>query len=122
MSDIKDLQISFKDSKTFEERLAESKKIREKYPDRIPVIVEKNETATVNQIDKRKYLVPKDLSFSQFLYIVRKRINLNQSEALFLFVNNKLVPSNKSIFDVYDKEQDKDGFLYIIYNNENTFG
>ena len=61
-------------------------------------------------------------SFSQFLYIVRKRINLNQSEALFLFVNNKLVPSNKSIFDVYDKEQDKDGFLYIIYNNENTFG
>lgn len=122
MSDIKDLPLSFKNSKTLEERIAESKKIREKYPERIPIIVEKNETSNVKEIDKKKYLVPKDLSFSQFLFIVRKRINLNQSEALFLFVNNKLVPSNKSIAEVYDKEQDKDGFLYIIYNNENTFG
>jgi GABA(A) receptor-associated protein len=54
---------SYRDSTTLEKRLAESQRIRAKYPDRIPVIVERaaNRTA-VPQIDKNKFLVPSDLS------------------------------------------------------------
>ena len=37
--------------------MAESSKIRSKYPDRIPVIVQKVETSNIERIDKRKYLV-----------------------------------------------------------------
>ena len=122
MSNINELRCPFKHLKSLEERKIESKKIREKYPDRIPVIVERNENSDIKEIDKNKYLVPSDLSFSQFVYIIRKRIQLHKSQSLFLFVNNKLVPSNKSVTEIYHSDKDEDGFLYVIYNNENTFG
>lgn len=114
---------SFKESKTLEERKAESNKIIEKYPERIPIIVEKSSRSTFkDDIDKKKYLVPKTLSFSQFIYIIRKRIKIKECEALFIFVNNKIAPSNSSIEAIYSKCKDQDGFLYVIYTNENTFG
>ena len=122
MTDINKLKCKFKDSKTFDERLVESNKITEKYPNRIPIIINKSEESTLKDIDKQKYLVPNELTFSQFVYIVRKRIHLNESESLFLFINNKLVPSNKSMKEVYDVDKDNDGFLYDNYTNENTFG
>ena len=37
-----ELPVSFKNSKPFEDRLAESKKIREKYPERIYKMMNKN--------------------------------------------------------------------------------
>ena len=122
MTDIKDLKCTFKSSKSLEDRISESNKIIEKYPDRIPIIVEKSADSNLKDIDKQKYLVPKELTFSQFLYIIRKRIHLNEAEALFIFINNKLVPSNKSMNEVYDVDKDEDGFLYVTYTNENTFG
>jgi GABA(A) receptor-associated protein len=52
----------FKDSHPFEVRCAESSKIRGKYQDRIPVIVEKVPKSSIPDIDKKKFLVPADLS------------------------------------------------------------
>ena len=40
-----------------DQRCQESNKIRQKYPDRIPVIVQKVEGSNIEKIDKRKYLV-----------------------------------------------------------------
>ena len=39
---------------TVERRKSESTRIREKYPDRIPVIVEKVEKSDIPDIDKKK--------------------------------------------------------------------
>ena len=39
-----------------ERRKTESARIREKYPDRIPVIVEKVEKSDIPDIDKKKYV------------------------------------------------------------------
>jgi GABA(A) receptor-associated protein len=123
MDTIDTLKCSFKKSKTHDERCKESVKIKEKYPDRIPVIVEKSEKCTlVHDIDKQKYLVPMTLSCSQFLYIIRKRIRVSDSEALFIFINCNLVPSSKTMGEIYSSEKDTDGFLYVTYTNENTFG
>ena len=80
--------------------------------------VEKNDKCTFQDIDKRKYLVPKDLSMHQFTFIIRKRIKLNPSQAIFLMINNTLCPSNTTIGEVYDEYHDEDGFLYIKYNGE----
>ena len=70
----------------------------------------------------KKYLVPGDLNMSHFIYVVRKRIKLEPSETLFLMVNNQLCPSNIVLSEVYEKYKDEDGFLYIVYSAENTFG
>ena len=113
--------ISFKDLFPFEKRKMNSEIIRNKYPDKIPVICEKNNKNTPN-IDKNKYLIPLDLSLGQFMNVIRKRIKLNSSIALYIFIDGN-IPSNTQLLSVlYDDYKDKDGFLYMIYDIENTFG
>ncbi|CAG5094316.1 Oidioi.mRNA.OKI2018_I69.XSR.g13446.t2.cds [Oikopleura dioica] len=145
----------FKADHPLEQRMAESSKIRSKYPDRIPVIVQKVETSNIERIDKRKYLVPSDITAAQFMWIIRKRINLDAERAIFLFVD-KMVPQSRfvqssveqcdsdsdsqnsdscesqsgkvrvaftwTMGELYQQHKDEDGFLYVAYSGENTFG
>lgn len=113
---------SFKEEHPLEKRQAEALRIREKYPDRIPVIVEKSERSDIPDIDKKKYLVPSDLTVGQFVYVIRKRIQLNPEKAIFIFVKNLLPPTAALMMTVYDEHKDEDGFLYIQYSGESTFG
>jgi GABA(A) receptor-associated protein len=115
----------FIDKYTFFERNTESYKIMKRYPDRIPVICEKNRhDVSCPEIDKHKYLVPYDITVGQFIYVIRKRIRLPASSALFLFVGEEatLLPINSEMSDVYHQYKNKDGFLYILYSKENVFG
>merc|ERR1712032_999920 len=113
---------SFKSEHPLEKRQAEALRIREKYPDRIPVIVEKAGRSDIPDIDKKKYLVPGDLTAGQFVYVIRKRIKLSPEKAIFIFVNNILPPTAALMSSIYDEHKDEDGFLYIVYSGENTFG
>jgi GABA(A) receptor-associated protein len=74
------------------------------------------------RIDKIKYLVPKDLTVGQFLYVIRKRMRLSSEKALFVFVNNTMPPTTQMVGDIYNRHKDSDGFLYLYYSYENTFG
>ena len=114
--------MGFKEDHSLEMRKSESKKILFKYPNRIPIIVEKSDNCSLPDISKKKYLVPNDMSMSQFLYVVRKRIELEPSKSLFIMINNHLVPSAKSVGVIYEDDKDEDGFLYMVYSAENTFG
>ena len=113
---------NFKKSKSESERISESSKIIERYPDRIPIIVEKDKKCKIKDIDKNKFLVPNDMTLGQFIYVVRKRIKLDPTEALFFFVNNILCNNTQTLGEIYKTYKDKDGFLYILYTSENTFG
>merc|ERR1711991_1086764 len=96
--------------------------MREKYPDRIPVIVEKANGGDIPDIDKKKYLVPADLTVGQFVYVIRKRIKLSPEKAIFIFVDEVLPPTAALMSSIYEEHKDEDGFLYITYSGENTFG
>ena len=86
-----------------EKRKIEAAKIREKYPDRLPVICEKSATSKLPDIDKTKYLVPNDLSAYHFNYIIRKRIKLPETGSLYFFVNGKyLLKGDTLMNDVYE--------------------
>ncbi|CAH1448274.1 unnamed protein product [Lactuca virosa] len=113
---------SFKLEHPLEKRKSESSRIREKYPDRVPVIVEKAEKSDIPDIDKKKYLVPADLTIGQFVYVVRKRIKLSSEKAIFVFVKNMLPPTAALMSAIYEENKDEDGFLYMSYSGENTFG
>jgi GABA(A) receptor-associated protein len=116
--------MGFKQEFSFEQRLEEASRVLQKYPDKAPIICEKYKNASKDcpDIDKKKYLVPRDLTMGQFLYIVRKRLNMPPEKAIFLFVGNYVSPSSLSINDVYNAKADKDGFLYVTYSLENVFG
>ena len=112
----------FVEKHSFEERLEESKKILEKYPERIPIIVEKQCKSDIPEIDKRKFLVPSDITVGQFIYIIRKRIKLQPEKSIFVFINNILPPPASNMCDIYNKYKCEDGFIYVTYAGENTFG
>merc|ERR1712097_137173 len=113
----------FKDEHTYEKRVEEADKIRKKHPDRIPVICEKSEGSDIPEIDRKKYLVPQELTVGQFVYVVRKRLRLPPEKAIFIFVDGRL-PSNGAALmsQMYKDYKDQDGFLYVTYSGENTFG
>ena len=115
---------SYKFKKTFNERKNESERIRGKHPDRIPIICEKSVRAgqTLPDLDKIKYLVPQDLTIGQFMYVIRKRLKLDASEALYLFANGHIMTCTNTMDVAYDKYRDQDGFLYFKYSKESTFG
>jgi len=113
---------TFRKEHSFEKRQAEAQRIRTKYPERIPVICEKAEKTSIPDIDKKKYLVPADLTVGQFVYVIRKRIELPPEKAIFVFVNNQMPPTASLMSTIYEEQKDKDGFLYISYSGENTFG
>lgn len=112
---------SYKNLHPIEKRKLESSKIRQKYPDRIPIIVEKRDSKDPS-IDKVKYLVPAEFQLAQFQNVIRQRINIKSDEALFLFINNTLEPAGKLLSHIYKESCDEDGFLYIVYTKESTFG
>lgn len=115
--------MNYKNIKSFEERIDETVKILEKYPDRIPCILEKiNDNTDVPNIDKKKFLIPPDLTMSQFMYVVRKRLNLGPEKAIFVFCKGKLLLNQSSMKNIYNENKDKDNYLYLEYSGESTFG
>ncbi|KAI6178974.1 Autophagy related protein Atg8 [Aphelenchoides besseyi] len=113
---------AYKEENTFEKRRAEGEKIRRKYPDRIPVIVEKAPKSKLQDLDKKKYLVPSDLTIGQFYFLIRKRIHLKDTETLFFFIKNNIPTNTLSMGALYQEHQDEDLFLYLIYSDENVYG
>ena len=65
------------------------------------VIVEKAPKARIGDLDKKKYLVPSDLTIGQFYFLIRKRIHLRPEDALFFFVNNVIPPTSATMGALY---------------------
>jgi len=112
----------FNRKKTPEQQQEESAKLRQKHPDRVPIIVDRCHK-TDPSLDKNKYLVPTDLTVGQFVMVIRKRLTtkLGPEKAMFFFVGNTLLPVSSLISQVY-KSHAKNGYLTITYGLESTFG
>lgn len=107
------------------------------------MIVEKAPKARIGDLDKKKYLVPSDLTVGQFYFLIRKRIHLRPEDALFFFVNNVIPPTSATMGSLYQvrfdcfhvmqffkvvlclllqEHHEEDFFLYIAYSDENVYG
>lgn len=105
-----------------DERKTQFQKITAANPNKIPVIVEKSAGSNVPDVERSKYLVPPDLTVAQFLYSIRKKMTLGNDQALFIYVNGTL-PATSALFSaVYEEHKAEDGFLYVIYTGESSFG
>ena len=97
--------------------------MRERFPDRYPVVVDRKDSS-IADIGKRKFMVPGSLECGQLTYIIRKRLRLAPGEALFVFLRHTgaLVDPAERIDAAFARCVALDGFLYITYAMENTFG
>ncbi|XP_043552736.1 microtubule-associated proteins 1A/1B light chain 3C-like [Chiloscyllium plagiosum] len=114
----------FKHRKAFAARKEESTFIRSKYPQKIPVIVERYPGEKhLKQLDKTKFLVPQDVIVSHFITIIRNRLALTPNQAFYLVVKNKSLSNMYATIAELDQEyMDSDGFLYISYASQEMFG
>jgi len=95
--------------------------LKKKYPDRLPVIVKPHQIKIHQEKNRERFLMPKNLTISNLIFIIRKQININENQAIFIFVNKTLIPMHNTIEEIYDLHN-VNGVLYIFYTLENTFG
>lgn len=113
----------------FEERLEIVNKLKDKYPDKIPLMISDDKSKKIV-----KFLVPPDLTLMNILMLLRRRVKLEPHESVYIFANayknksdNKvkdliLCSTVESIASIYGRFKDEDGMLYLSYCKENTFG
>ena len=108
---------------SFQARKEESDRVRHKHPDKVPLIIERVEkNTTLPPLDKKKFLVPGDITVGQLIFVIRKRIKLRPDQAIFLFTNGVIPPSSSVLSIVYNEHKNEDGFLYCKVTSETTFG
>lgn len=86
------------------------------------VCEELHNTNNFPELETKRLLVPADITVAQLTYLLRRRMGLSPEEALFIFSGSSVLSSNTLISAVYEKHRDPDGFLYVKYSGENTFG
>ena len=70
-----------------------------------------------------RFMMPKTFSIGEVLAVLRQRLVLTREEGLVLFANEKyMIKPNAKLEEVYDKYKDQDGFLYLVYAEENIYG
>jgi GABA(A) receptor-associated protein len=143
------LLFAFKSEMTVEQRRALVAHIRERYPERVPVILERDgaHAAVLPTLPKKKYLAPADLSLSSFLNEIRRALHKADEEGepeaalhgrrkrrsdggadgisiVFMFGDgNAVANASQTMGQVYRVHADPDdGFLYLMYTAHNAFG
>lgn len=116
------IEFEYTKTHTLEQRIDECNRIRRAYPNRIPVICEKKKGNAIVKCVKSKFLVPRDMNVGQFMYVLRKRIQLQTSEAIFVMCGKTFPSTSTSIEQLYNDHKGEDGYLYMTYSGEDVYG
>ena len=117
------MEFNFKKVLNLEQRKEEFQKLKGKLSSKIPIICEKDPRSPIEAISKTKFLVNPQMNVSAFNEIIRKKLNLESNQGLFLLIKGKnAVTGNQTMQEIYDHFKDEDGFLYITYSSESVWG
>jgi len=116
------IETSFSEKYSLDKRINEINKLLSRHPNRIPLLVAALDDKQP-RIKQEKFLIPGDFTLSQFMFIIKKYIEISSEEAIFLFTKeNTIIPSSWEFSQIYDNYKSEDKFLYLFYSIENTFG
>jgi microtubule-associated protein 1 light chain len=115
---------AFKKRKNFDDRKRDVDEISKRHPNKVPLIVERaKREKNLPLLDKSKFLVPEELNMIQLTAIIRRRLQLTDSQAFYILVNGRtMAGATMMLQDVYHSDKDSDGFLYCTYTSQEAFG
>ncbi len=93
-----------------------------KYPDRYPIIISSKSI----KCDNIKY-ISANMTIAEFMIILRQKINLNSTEALFFFIKDKhntdiMIQPSSTIQELYNVYKDNNLVLNVMFEKEAVFG
>ncbi|KAK2953571.1 putative microtubule binding protein [Blattamonas nauphoetae] len=107
-------------------RKSEATRLMQEYKNMVPIIAEKGTGSKIPEKGDRKFIVPRDLTIGQFVYALRKRIELTPTQLVYVLVDGDIPKTETTMGPLYDlyKQQhpDGDGFLYITFREKNLDG
>jgi GABA(A) receptor-associated protein len=99
-----------------------SDRILRTYPDKIPVVVDRGNKESP-PIAKHKYLIKSCDEMIYLIMSIRKQILMPQDQSLFFLTeDHSIVPVTMLMGNLYQNKRNADGFLYLFYTQESTFG
>lgn len=112
------------DHKKLKEKLELSNKLRKLYPHFIPTIIRRNDKENyLHDLDKQQFLIPADMSLGAFVNFLKRRLGVYSILSLWIYSNsNMLTDRSQKMSEIYDQYVEIDGFLYLTYKSEESFG
>lgn len=110
-------------SSSLEERQTQSFRLIKRFPSKYPIVIDRASRRDPI-IDKNKYIIQADTTIAQLVYLLRKRMTLSPDKALFFFWDGTILSGNMTISQLHHLSNLKhnDGFTYLFYSLESTFG
>lgn len=98
--------------------------IRKFHPDKIPILLTRNRNSRLKQFDNNKYpiynpyhriLILKSFTVFKLIMVIKKKLQVNYSEAIYVFAGNTLLQADQTLDSVYEKYVGSDKFLHLSY-------
>lgn len=101
-------------------RRDQCQKVKKEFPNRAVVICERAPNSSLPEITKTKYLPAYEMTFGQFSFLIRKKLNIDKKSALFFYIEGKkMIIGSETMLEIYEKyKNEEDKILYICYYTE----
>jgi hypothetical protein len=80
------------------------------HPDKVPILLNRVNKSQLKNFDNNKYsqfkfriLILKTFSIFKLIMIIKKKLQLGHTEAIYLFANNTLLHAEQTLEEVYRK-------------------
>ena len=103
--------------RTLEQRQERAQMLTSKYPNRLALIIR----SAKDDGPTNKFVVPLTCTVADVLQHLRKRININGYQAVYLCVRDRVLSGAQTMESIISYKSD-DGFVYLTYCMESVFG
>ena len=111
----------FKDRVPKDLRRAKAQSLMAQHPGKYPLVLVKDSKSRI-AFKVSQYMVNGELTICNFLYSLRRSINMPKNRGLYLFLSEIMPMLNSKIAELYERFADDDGFLYFSYSDQEDKG